>query len=89
MPTFTPPTIPAPRTLPGDPSPFNRMARYFDRGRLGLWVLKEDGVYSAVASPDTTRLQAAEKVYAGAHIHTITEEEAAELIAAGFGDGVS
>lgn len=88
MPTFTPPTIEAHRTLPGDRTPFGRMARYFDRGGVGKWLLKEGGTWSAVVSPDMVRLAAAQKVLAGGHTHSITDAEATELIAAGFGDGI-
>jgi hypothetical protein len=89
VPTFTPPTVEGYRTLPGDDTVWNRMARYYDRGRRGLWVLKEAGTWSSVESPDLNRLVAAQRVFEGGHLHEVTQAEADELIAAGFSSGIN
>jgi hypothetical protein len=53
---------------------------------VGVTVLKENGIYREVRDEvDPADIDVAEAVYLGGHEYVISEEEAAELIAAGYG----
>ena len=77
MPTFTPPTV-----IEGPAGGGTLFSRY--RLPRGITVLKENGVYSSVRFPDVDRVNAAQEVYLGGHIYTITEAVSALLIDAGY-----
>lgn len=86
MPTFTPPvTYDVPRVLPstrGNAYWVGRLLSPIPRGRT---VLKAaDGSYSIVDTPTVDEMAAAAIVYQGGHIYTVSNAEAAALVAAGF-----
>lgn len=87
MPTFEPPVAyDVPTVLPTTRGPARDLFRWYAGGRArGRTVLKEAGTYVVVDMPTSARCDAAEAVYLGGHIHTITDAEAAALTAAGFG----
>lgn len=56
---------------------------------VGVSVLKEqDGSYRLVETPSEDDQTNADIVYLGGHVHLVSDEEAANLSAAGFGDGL-
>jgi hypothetical protein len=82
---FTPPTRKLrPANVPG-------IHRLFARTHLevGVSVLKEGGFYSQVIEPAAERVQAAQAAYLGGRSYTITTDERAALIAAGYGAYIS
>lgn len=65
-----------------DTHPFYRRVPYY----VGTTVLKEDGVYRQVVGDVLPEeIDAADMVYLGGHEYVVDENEAAELIAAGYG----
>lgn len=58
---------------------FNRV-----RFRKGLSVLKIDGEYYEMRYPSQDDLAMASVYYMGGHIHTVSDADAADLIAAGY-----
>ena len=55
---------------------------------IGKTVVKRNGVWSTVISPQDSFLQESERALRGGYEEPITEAEAAELTAAGYGDYV-
>lgn len=55
---------------------------------VGKTVVKRNGVWSTVISPQDSWLQECERALRGGYEEPITEAEAAELTAAGYGDYV-
>ena len=62
---------------------------YGPRGPRGRTVIKANGTYTTVDYPTQDQLDAADIVYLGGHVYTVDADEAAELIAAGYGDRLS
>ena len=60
------------------------MFSHFGGQARGRTVLKEDGVYSTVDTPDANRVAAADVVYLGGHQYEVTLLEAVDLLAAGY-----
>lgn len=61
----------------------------FYQYRVGVTVLKEkDGSYRTIEVPSEDDQVNADTVYLGGHVHLVSDEEAASLSAAGFGDGL-
>lgn len=86
MPWFAPPvSYENPyRCPPGADRGCSRLFRYFGPLAVGYTVVKEDGVYATVQSPDNDRLLAADRYYLGGHWTEVDEAEAADLEAAGY-----
>lgn len=59
-------------------------------GRLpltrGVSLLRASGIYTQVEDPAAEAVEAAEAAYLGGHVYEVTDEEAASLTAAGYGD---
>lgn len=53
---------------------------------VGVTVVKSEGEYETLLYPDEDFLATCQKVYMGGHEHHVTNEEATELINAGFED---
>lgn len=81
MPTFRGPVM---VTQPGRPEDL-----WFVKQRIGKTVLKKDGAWRTVLSPQEDFLKTCEVVLRGGFTHSITSELAAELTAAGFGEYIS
>lgn len=65
----------------------NRWAAHFNRTvarARGRSILKENGVYVTVDTPDANRIKAAEAYYAGGHVHEVDSATGSALTAAGF-----
>lgn len=61
----------------------------FYQYRVGVTVLKEkDGTYRTIEVPSEDDQKNAATVYLGGHVHLVSDSEAANLIAAGFGEGL-
>lgn len=75
--TFTPPTY---TILPVNVGPL--LSRF--KQPRAYSVLKTGGVYTTVATPDGAACAAADIVYLGGHTYDITDDEAADLIVAGY-----
>jgi hypothetical protein len=90
MPTFTPPTVAGLAVAEqGGRGVANRLFSFFGSWAQGQAVWKDQaGVWHQNAWPDNDDLLAAQVVYDGGHVHEVTDAEAAELIAAGFGDNL-
>lgn len=66
---------------PGNTHPlFGRMSQ-----ARGVSLLRENGIYRQVEMPSAEEITAAERVYLGGHMYRISNDEAAELTAAGYG----
>lgn len=78
MATFTPPGRVEHR---GNHPLFGRL-----RFTQGVSLLKEGGIYRQVEIPTYEELVAADVTYVGGHTYEIGPDEAAALIAAGYGD---
>ncbi len=51
----------------------------------GVCVYRLNGVWAASRYPDAAAIAAADRVYFGGHVHSLSYSEAQELIAAGYG----
>lgn len=82
MPTFTPPTVS--ETPAGG-------GKLFERYRLdkGISVLIENGVVRLARYPSQDEIVACDGYYLGGYVHTITDEEADVLRAAGLGEYIT
>ena len=90
MPTFTPPTVEdGPRILPDSRGPGRALMRHYSPLPVGVSVLKIGGVYTTVRNPTTAQIDAADVAYLGGHEHPVTDDEAADLTAAGFGSNLA
>lgn len=79
--TFSPPT----RDVKiGRPSGMWYVSR--KRGRT---LLRESGVWSEVGSVQDSRVQAAERAYRGGYTYRLTSPQRDELVAAGYGSGIT
>jgi hypothetical protein len=80
---FRPPTrFDGPTTLVGGDRIANRLARFYrprERGRNVYQLV--DGSFTEV---DQANYDVVLKVYHGGHVHTLSEEEYADLLAAGY-----
>lgn len=90
MPLFTPPTEEGqPLHDPDDRRTINKLLRHYRPHQKGVTVVREAGQWVEVSYPTINRLRDAEKVLLGGHVHEVTDAEAAELEAAGFGDRIN
>lgn len=82
---FRPPTVAdVPTQLVGGDRIANRLARFFAPQSRGKNVYKlVDQTFTEV---DQSNYDVIEKVYHGGHVHTLTEEEYSDLLAAGYED---
>ena len=61
----------------------------FYQYNVGVSVLREhDGTYRTVETPSGDDMANADRVFLGGHVHLVTDEEAAEIQAAGLGEGL-
>ena len=81
MPTFNGPTL---TYKPGRPADL-----WFVSQKIGKTVLKKDGVWRTVMTPQEDYLATCDVVLRGGFVHTISQDLADELTAAGYGDYVS
>jgi len=88
MPTFVPPTDNFVRYAdPFEKSIEHRLFRFFVPTARGRNVFKlNDGTFTEDQPGDSTTIA---KVYHGGHSHTVTDAEAADLMAAGYGANLS
>lgn len=91
MATFSPPHVFDVPRVPPDTGDSVRVAmQHYSPLPRGVSLLKnQDGSYTLVDGPTGLQMDAAAYTYLGGHIYDITDDEAAALIAAGYGDGVS
>lgn len=90
MPLFTPPTEPEiPLHDPDDRRKVNALLRHYKPLEKGVTVLKSGGVWARAPYPTINQLRDADKALLGGHVHEITDAEATELTAAGFGDRIN
>lgn len=97
MPTFQPPTADTVSPVyAGEPDPVRpthplarRLFRHFKLRACGRTVLKIDGEYATYDNPLDTDVARASEVYLGGHVYSVSDDVAAALTAAGYGDGVS
>lgn len=76
--TFTPPTIAMPI---GTDRLWSRF--FYD---VGVTLVKQNGFYRQVPSPEESELLAADLFYLGGYEYTVSDEEALALRGAGYGD---
>lgn len=69
---------------PGRPDPL-----WFVTTRIGKSVVKKDGAWLTIMNPQGDFLKECEVVLRGGYVHSISNELAAELTAAGYGDYIS
>lgn len=56
---------------------------------VGMTVLRhKDRSFAVVEVPSEDQMTAADRVFLGGHVHLVSDAEAAELSAAGFGEGL-
>lgn len=87
MPQFVPPVdYIGPTTLP-TPHPGNALFRHYGGRPVGrnVWKLK-DGTFTEIDPMDP---DVVDVLYHGAHVHTVSDAEAAALTAAGYGDCIT
>jgi hypothetical protein len=83
VPIFTPPVAEK-----RDRAFRSRLGAFF-RHDVGLSVLNTAGVFATVQYPSDAQIEAADAVYLGGHVHTITAAESDALTAAGYGAYIS
>lgn len=90
MPTFTPPVTDGLAVADRNKRDVaNRLFSFFGSWAQGKTVWRDSvGVWHESAWPDNADLIDAQVVYDGGHVYEVTDAEAAELIAAGFGDNL-
>lgn len=87
---FTPPTEPEiPLYDPDDRRKVNALLRHYKPLEKGVTVLKSGGAWARAPYPSINQLRDADKALLGGHVHEITDAEATELTAAGFGDRIN
>jgi len=75
-----------PPVLPDTRGVQYRLFRHFDNRPVGHTVLKTNGTYwTAGPYPLSSDLEAAEEIYYGGHVYTISADTAAALTADGYG----
>lgn len=90
MPLFTPPTEEGqPLHDPEDRRNINLLLRHYKPHQKGVTLLKVGGVWQLVSYPSINQLRDAERVLLGGHVHEVTDAEATELTAAGYGDRIN
>jgi hypothetical protein len=55
------------------------------KSRYGISVLRIGGQWLQQENPSAEQITAADRYYPGGHVHTITDAEKSDLIAAGYG----
>lgn len=83
MPTFNPPVA-----AKQNPAFRSRLGAFF-RNDVGRTVLKTGSTYTTVQYPSDAQVRAANAVYMGGHVYTISAAEAADLTAAGYGSYIT
>lgn len=74
---FTPPTV--------KEGPAGLGALFYRYGLLrGISLLKIDGIYYEVRTPSQDEIAEAEIFYQGGHVYTVSNDEANDLIDAGY-----
>lgn len=73
-----------PRVLPSTRGVARAHMRHYSPLLRGHSVLKENGVYVTVDTPDQIRCNAAQEVYLGGHIYVVSQAVADALTAAGY-----
>jgi hypothetical protein len=63
----------------------DRLSQFYTLPRA-VSVLKSEGVYQLIRYPTQTEVAEAQKFYQGGYIHIISDEDAQELIDAGYED---
>jgi hypothetical protein len=81
MPIFVGPTL---TSQPGRPEEL-----WFVKQKIGKTVLKKDGVWRTVMTPQEDYMATCEVVLRGGYVNHITNELATELTAAGYGDYIT
>lgn len=91
MPTFTPPTVNAtPLAPPGTGGVAARLFRHYRALKKGVTVIqRQDGIFYLKEYPTQEELDAALLYYLGGHVYTISQAEADDLTAAGYGSLIS
>lgn len=90
MPTFQPPVaFTQPRVLPRTKGPAGALWSRYSARPVGRSVLKLDGEYQTIDTPTIAQTVAATELYQGGHEYEVSDEVAAALTAAGYGDGIS
>lgn len=72
-------------TVPIGPAGGHRLFEFYTLD-VGFTVVKVDGEYQDLLYPDEDFLATCDVVYMGAHEYEVSDETAAELIAAGYED---
>ncbi len=85
MPVFRTPTI-RESWVPQDSIENVRFWSRVPQPARGVTVLKKDGVYRQVRDPDHDEVAASDVYYRGGISYQVSDEEAAELTAAGYGE---
>lgn len=80
--TFAPPTVLEPTGI--NHPLFGRM-----RLAVGVTVLKRDALYRQLTFPSAEEIDLSDIAYLGGHEYLVTNEEAASLQAAGYGEWIS
>lgn len=90
MPIFIPPiALDNPPVLPETRGIARRLFRFYGPWPRGRSVIKVDGVYQTVDTPDQLTLATATEVYLGGHEYPVSQEVADALTAAGYGDYIA
>ncbi len=74
-----------PPTVEMGPAGGHRLFEFF-RLDVGITIVKFDGDYLEFLYPDEDFLSQCDKVYRGGYEHTVSDEDAQELIDAGYED---
>lgn len=83
---FNPPTVDdGPRFFPTSDRTTVGLFRHFVGPTRGRTVIKTGSTYVTSDAPYLDDLLAADAVYYGGHVHPVSDEEYALLVAAGFG----
>lgn len=72
-------------TVKEGPTGFSRLDQFYTYDK-GVSVLKINGVYIEKRYPISNELAEADVAYVGGHVYTVTDDEAADLTAAGYAD---
>lgn len=90
MPTFNPPVRYQSLVTPGTRGVARLLFRHYRGIPVGITVIRrQNGTYYQKQYPTHEELQAAAAYYLGGSVYQITEQEAADLIAAGYGSGIT
>ena len=63
----------------------HRLFEFFKAHDMGVTIYKLNGIYYEEPYPDEDTLRIATEVYAGGHVHTVSNAVAADLTTAGYG----